>query len=163
MNILQDFSRQFPDNDEYTADILVHYFFDQHKTRYTNPFDQWQHYHKKQNPDFCVWLTKMPTKNPSREQRIKSKLYLRSNASFFSRPQNSNITLSLNHLILPTKQNFSPALPTLFAYLSILQNITTSWLLEQSELLWTMQQQPSRITSFRVRNSTKVVSGCAFY
>ena len=111
----------------------------------------------------CAWLVKMPARQPSREIRKRSGLRPGADGSSSWNPSNSAGIPSSNPSTPTTAPPSSPASPTPSERQSIFHRLSNSWLLEQSELPWTMWHRPSGTTATRTHGSTKDVSLHAYY
>ena len=111
----------------------------------------------------CAWLAKMPAKPPSQEKRTKSGLRPGTDGSSSSNPSSSHGTPFSNPSNPTTPQLSSHASPTPSDKPNILHHLSNSWLLEQSELPWTMWHRPSGITATQTHGLMKDVSLHAFY
>jgi hypothetical protein len=109
-------------------------------------------------PEIISWITSllrtMPVRKQSPQQLGRSELWLGSAGSSSLKESNSNSTHSSKTFLPKTNISSLPLSPTQCEKQPTLQQISTPWLLQQSEIPWTTWHRPSG----REQNQTQLLT-----
>ena len=110
----------------------------------------------------CAWLRKLPARKPPQEIRQRSKLAHGRDGFHFCNPSASKTVFSMTSEST-RRQSFSEPSHTHYEKVSILEQMSSHWLLAQSELPSTMWHRPSGTISLKIPDSTQTKTLADFY